>query len=294
MLKPSPNILRLGIPKGSLENATVDLFAKAGWRISINDRSYFPSIDDPAIEVVLFRAQEMSRYVEENVIDVGLTGSDWIKENKSDVHEVAELVYSKATSRPARWVLAVPQESNVKGPEDLRDGVIATELVNVTRQYFLERHIPVRVEFSWGATEVKARLLDAIVDITETGSSIRANNLRIIDTLLTSTTRLIANHKAWQEPAKREKIENIALLLQGAINAREKIGLKLNAPKEKLDAVLKILPAEKSPTISALADGSWIAVEVIVEEKMEREIIPLLKRAGATGLISYPLNKVIT
>ena len=198
MLKPSPNILRLGIPKGSLENATVDLFAKAGWRISINDRSYFPSIDDPTIEVVLFRAQEMSRYVEENVIDVGLTGSDWIKENKSDVHEVAELVYSKATSRPARWVLAVPQESAVKGPEDLRDGVIATELVNVTRQYFLERNIPVRVEFSWGATEVKARLLDAIVDITETGSSIRANNLRIIDTLLTSTTRLIANHKAWQ------------------------------------------------------------------------------------------------
>jgi ATP phosphoribosyltransferase len=294
MLKPSPNILRLGIPKGSLENATVDLFAKAGWRISINDRSYFPSIDDPTIEVVLFRAQEMSRYVEENVIDVGLTGSDWIKENKSDVHEVAELVYSKATSRPARWVLAVPQESAVKGPEDLRDGVIATELVNVTRQYFLERNIPVRVEFSWGATEVKARLLDAIVDITETGSSIRANNLRIIDTLLTSTTRLIANHKAWQEPVKREKIENIALLLQGAINAREKIGLKLNAPKEKLEAVLKILPAEKSPTISALADGSWIAVEVIIEEKLEREIIPLLKRAGATGLISYPLNKVIT
>ncbi|MHB1766829.1 MAG: ATP phosphoribosyltransferase [Phycisphaerae bacterium] len=294
MLKPSPNILRLGIPKGSLENATVDLFAKAGWRISINDRSYFPSIDDPAIEVVLFRAQEMSRYVEENVIDVGLTGSDWIKENKSDVHEVAELVYSKATSRPARWVLAVPQESTVKGPEDLRDGVIATELVNVTRQYFLERNIPVRVEFSWGATEVKARLLDAIVDITETGSSIRANNLRIIDTLLTSTTRLIANHNAWQEPVKREKIENIALLLQGAINAREKIGLKLNAPKDKLQAVLKILPAEKSPTISALADGSWIAVEVIIEEKMEREIIPLLKRAGATGLISYPLNKVIT
>ncbi len=294
MLKPSSNILRLGIPKGSLENATVDLFAKAGWRISINDRSYFPSIDDPTIEVVLFRAQEMSRYVEENVIDVGLTGSDWIKENKSDVHEVAELVYSKATSRPARWVLAVPQESSVKGPEDLRDGVIATELVNVTRQYFLERNIPVRVEFSWGATEVKARLLDAIVDITETGSSIRANNLRIVDTLLTSTTRLIANHKAWKDPLKREKIENIALLLQGAINAREKIGLKLNAPKEKLEAVLKILPAEKSPTISALADGSWIAVEVILEEKLEREIIPMLKRAGATGLISYPLNKVIT
>ncbi len=294
MLKSSPHILRLGIPKGSLENATVDLFAKAGWRISINERSYFPSIDDPSIEVVLFRAQEMSRYVEENVIDVGLTGSDWIKENKSNVHEVAELVYSKATSRPARWVLAVPHESNVQRAEDLRNGVIATELINVTRNYFQERNIPVRVEFSWGATEVKARLLDAIVDITETGSSIRANNLRIIDTLLTSTTRLIANHSAWQETFKREKIENISLLLQGAINAREKIGLKLNAPKDKLDAVLKILPAEKSPTISALADGMWVAVEVILEEKMEREIIPLLKRAGATGLISYPLNKVIT
>ena len=294
MLKSSPHILRLGIPKGSLENATVDLFAKAGWRISINERSYFPSIDDPSIEVVLFRAQEMSRYVEENVIDVGLTGSDWIKENKSNVHEVAELVYSKATSRPARWVLAVPHESNVQRAEDLRNGVIATELINVTRNYFQERNIPVRVEFSWGATEVKARLLDAIVDITETGSSIRANNLRIIDTLLTSTTRLIANHSAWQETFKREKIENISLLLQGAINAREKIGLKLNAPKDKLDAVLKILPAEKSPTISALADGMWVAVEVILEEKMEREIIPLLKRAGATGLISYPLNQVIT
>ncbi len=293
MLKPMPNVLRLGIPKGSLENATVDLFAKAGWRISINDRSYFPSIDDPAIEVVLFRAQEMSRYVEENVIDAGLTGSDWIRENKSDVHEVAELIYSKATSRPAQWVLAVPQESGIQRPEDLRDGVIATELVNVTREYFAKRNVPVRVEFSWGATEVKARLLDAIVDITETGSSIRANNLRIIDTLLTSTTRLIANHKAWSEPFKREKIENIALLLRGAINAREKIGLKLNAPKDKLEAVLKILPAEKSPTISALADGTWVAVEVIIEERMEREIIPQLKRAGATGLISYPLNKVI-
>ncbi|MCL5946249.1 MAG: ATP phosphoribosyltransferase [Planctomycetes bacterium] len=293
MLKPSPNILRLGIPKGSLENATVDLFAKAGWRISINERSYFPSIDDSTIETVLFRAQEMSRYVEENVVDVGLTGSDWIKENNSNVHEVAELVYSKATSRPARWVLAVPAESSVQRPEELRNGVIATELVQVTRQYFQERNIPVRVEFSWGATEVKARLLDAIVDITETGSSIRANNLRIIDTLLTSTTRLIANHQAWQEPWKREKIENIALLLQGAINAREKIGLKLNAPKDTLEAILKILPAEKSPTISALADGTWVAVEVIVEEKQERELIPLLKRAGATGLISYPLNKVI-
>jgi ATP phosphoribosyltransferase len=293
MLKSLPGILRLGIPKGSLESATVDLFARAGWRISINDRSYFPTIDDSTIEVVLFRAQEMSRYVEENVVDVGLTGSDWIQENNSDVHEVAELVYSKATSSPAKWVLAVPQESAVQKPEDLANGVIATELVQVTKKYFDDRKIPVKVEFSWGATEVKARLLDAIVDITETGSSIRANNLRIIDTLLTSTTRLIANHHAWRDSAKREKIENLALLLQGAINAREKVGLKLNSPREKLDAVLALLPAEKSPTISPLADGSWVAVEVIVEERLERELVPRLKRAGATGLISYPLNKVI-
>ena len=293
MLKPGTDILRLGIPKGSLQDSTVDLFAKAGWRISVNDRSYFPSIDDPAIEVVMFRAQEMSRYVEENVIDVGLTGSDWIKENGSNVHEVAELVYSKATSKPARWVLAVPQESALTTPEDLRDGVIATELVSVTREYFQKKNIPVKVEFSWGATEVKARLLDAIVDITETGSSIRANNLRIIDTLLVSTTRLIANHRAWADPFKREKMENMALLLHGAISAREKVGLKLNAPREKLEAVLKILPAEKSPTISPLADGSWVAVEVIIEERSERELIPQLKRAGASGLISYPLNKVI-
>ncbi|NNM86264.1 MAG: ATP phosphoribosyltransferase [Phycisphaerales bacterium] len=293
MLKPKTDVLRLGIPKGSLQDSTIDLFAKAGWRINVSERSYFPSIDDPAIEVVMFRAQEMSRYVEENVIDAGLTGSDWIRENNSQVQEVAELVYSKATSRPARWVLAVPQESSITKPEELRDGVIATELVNVTREYFASRNIPIKVEFSWGATEVKARLLDAIVDITETGSSIKANNLRIIDTLLVSTTRFIANKEAWASPVKREKIENIALLLQGAINAREKVGLKLNAPREKLDAILKILPAEKSPTISPLADGQWIAVEVIVEEKLERELVPQLKRAGATGLISYPLNKVI-
>ncbi|MGC8552289.1 MAG: ATP phosphoribosyltransferase [Phycisphaerae bacterium] len=293
MLKPKTDVLRLGIPKGSLQDSTIDLFAKAGWRINVSERSYFPSIDDPAIEVVMFRAQEMSRYVEENVIDAGLTGSDWIRENNSKVQEVAELVYSKATSRPARWVLAVPQESSITKPEELRDGVIATELVNVTREYFASRNIPIKVEFSWGATEVKARLLDAIVDITETGSSIKANNLRIIDTLLVSTTRFIANKEAWANPVKREKIENIALLLQGAINAREKVGLKLNAPREKLDAILKILPAEKSPTISPLADGQWIAVEVIVEEKLERELVPQLKRAGATGLISYPLNKVI-
>ncbi len=294
MLKPSANILRLGIPKGNLQESTVDLFAKAGWKITVNDRSYFPAIDDPGIEVVMFRAQEMSRYVEEGVIDVGLTGFDWIQENGSDVHEVLEMVYSRATSRPARWVLCVPNESSVQKPEELDGGVIATELVGFTRKFFEQRGIKVRVEFSWGATEVKARLLDAIVDVTETGSSIKANNLRIVETLLTSTPRLIANKKVWAEGgAKREKIENIALLLQGAINAREKVGLKLNAPKASLEAIVKLLPAEKSPTVSALADGSWVAVEVIVEEKTERELVPKLKRAGATGIISYPLNKVI-
>ena len=293
MLKPRSDILRLGIPKGSLQDSTVDLFSKAGWKISVNDRSYFPSIDDPMIEVVMFRAQEMSRYVEEGVIDLGLTGSDWIQENNSDVLEVTELVYSKATSKPARWVLCVPQESTVTKPEELEGGVIATELVGCTKRYFEQKKIKVKVEFSWGATEVKARLLDGIVDITETGSSIRANNLRIIDTLLTSTTRLVANKKTWLDAVKREKIENISLLLQGAINAREKVGLKLNAPKETLDAILRLLPSEKSPTVSPLADGTWSAVEVIVEEKLERELIPKLKRAGATGIISYPLNKVI-
>jgi ATP phosphoribosyltransferase len=294
MLKPNPNILRLGIPKGSLQDSTVDLFSKAGWKISINDRSYFPAIDDPTIELVMFRAQEMARYVEDGVIDVGLTGHDWVLENNSDVHEVLELVYSKATSRPTKWVLCVPNESPVTKPEELNGGVIATELVNFTRKYFDSKGIKVRIEFSWGATEVKARLLDAIVDVTETGSSIRANNLRIIDTLMTSTTRLIANKKVWAtEPVKREKIENIALLLQGAINAREKVGLKLNAPKESLETILSLLPAEKSPTVSPLADGKWVAVEVIVEEKSERDLIPKLKRSGATGIISYPLNKVI-
>jgi ATP phosphoribosyltransferase len=294
MLKPSANILRLGIPKGSLQDSTVDLFSKAGWKISINDRSYFPAIDDAGIEVVMFRAQEMSRYVEEGVIDVGLTGFDWVQENGSDVHEVLELVYSKATSRPTRWVLCVPAESKVQTAQELDGGVIATELVGFTRKYFEKKGINVRIEFSWGATEVKARLLDGIVDVTETGSSIKANNLRIIDTLMTSTTRLIANKKVWAgEPAKREKIENMALLLAGAINAREKVGLKLNVPREGLEAVVKLLPAEKSPTISSLADGTWVAVEVIVEEKSERDLIPKLKRAGATGIISYPLNKVI-
>ncbi|MCL2647079.1 MAG: ATP phosphoribosyltransferase [Phycisphaerales bacterium] len=291
--RPTSDVLRLGIPNGSLQASTIDLFAKAGYRISVKDRSYFPSIDDKSIEVIMFRPQEMSRFVEDGVVDLGLTGSDWIQENGSDVHEVAELVYSKATSQPARWVLCVPAESKVNKPEDLDGGVIATELVGFTRRYFEQKGVSVKVEFSWGATEVKARLLDAIVDITETGSSIRANNLRIIDTLLTSTPRLIANKQTWVDLAMREKIENIALLLKGAMSAREKVGLKLNVPRVSLDAIINILPAEKSPTISSLADGQWVAVEVIVEEKSERDLIPKLKRAGATGIISYPLNKVI-
>lgn len=289
-----PILLRLGVPKGSLQNATVDLFQRAGYRLRISERSYFPSVDDPQLSAVMFRAQEMSRYVEDGVIDVGITGLDWIRENGSDIHEVCELAYSKATSRPARWVLAVPDESNVRKPEDLAGGIIATELVNTTNAYFQERAIAVkRVEFSWGATEVKARLVDAIVDITETGSSLRANNLRVIDTILTSTTRLIANHDAWADPAKRRKIEDMALQLKGAIAAREIVGLKMNVPKDKLEAILALLPAEKSPTVSPLADEQWAAVEVLVEEHVERDLVPQLHRAGATGIFTYPLNKVI-
>lgn len=286
-------ILRIGLPKGSLQDSTIDLFARAGYKISVPDRSYFPEIDDPQITCIMFRAQEMSRYVEDGVVDLGITGHDWIVENNSDVHEVAELVYSKATSRPARWVLCVPDESAVRKPEDLAGGIIATELMNTTKRYFADRKIDVKVEFSWGATEVKARLLDGIVDVTETGSSIRANNLRIIDEILSSTTRLIANHNSWKDPVKRDKIESLALLLRGAINARRKVGLKMNVPREKKDAILSLLPAEKSPTVSALADEAWVAVEVIVDETTERELVPRLHRAGATGIISYSLNKVI-
>lgn len=286
-------ILRIGLPKGSLQDSTMDLFARAGYKISVPDRSYFPEIDDPQITCIMFRAQEMSRYVEDGVVDLGITGHDWIVENNSDVHEVAELVYSKATSRPARWVLCVPDESAVRKPEDLAGGIIATELMNTTKRYFADRKIDVKVEFSWGATEVKARLLDGIVDVTETGSSIRANNLRIIDEILSSTTRLIANHNSWKDPVKRDKIESLALLLRGAINARRKVGLKMNVPREKKDAILSLLPAEKSPTVSALADEAWVAVEVIVDETTERELVPRLHRAGATGIISYSLNKVI-
>ena len=289
----SENVLKLGIPKGSLQNATFELFEKAGFNISGFERSYFPRIDDPEIQLIMLRAQEMSRYVEDGVLDAGFTGYDWIMENDSNVHEVCELQYSKATSNPARWVLAVPNESDIQKPEDLAGGIIATELVNATRRYFEQKNVSVRVEFSWGATEVKARLVNGIVELTETGSSLKANNLRILDTILVSTTRFIANRTAWQDDFKRRKIENISILLNAAIDARTLVGLKLNVKKSDLPAILNILPAAKSPTVSSLADSEYVAVEILVEEKIERELIPQLKRAGASGIFTYPLNKVI-
>ncbi|MDB5174259.1 MAG: hisG [Phycisphaerales bacterium] len=287
--------LRLGLPSGSLQASTVELFGRAGYRISIAERSVFPRIDDDKLSAVLFRAQEISRYVVDGIVDCGLTGYDWIVENGSEneVVEICELVYSRGSSNPARWVLAVPEESPLRRPEDFEGKIIATELVNTTRRYFAAKGVKVNVEFSWGTTEIKARLLDGIVDLTETGSSLRANNLRILDTLLISTPRLIANKKAWETPWKREKMENIAMLLKGAIEARAKVGLKMNVPESRLAEVVGFLPAEKSPTVSRLADSQWVAVEVILEEKQERELIPALKRAGATGIITYPLNKVI-
>jgi ATP phosphoribosyltransferase len=285
--------LKLGIPSGSLQKATIELFGKAGFNIAMLERSYLPRIDDEQIEPIMLRAQEMSRYVADGVLDAGITGYDWIMENDSDVVEVCELAYSKATSKPARWVLAVSNESPITRPEDLRGKIIASELVNVTKKYFADKGIDVKVEFSWGSTEVKARLVDAIVELTETGSSLRANSLRQIDTIVTSTTRLIANKDAWQDNFKREKIENISILLNAAIDARTKVGLKLNAKRADLESVLKVLPAEKSPTISSLADSDYVAVEVIIDDRTERELVPALKRAGASGIITYPLNKVI-
>ncbi len=285
--------LVLGIPKGSLQDSTLNLFRRAGYNINVPSRSYFPTVDDDTMSAVMFRAQEMSRYVEDGIVDVGLTGYDWVCENNSDVVEVCELVYSKATSKPARWILAVPEEGKITKPEDLEGGIVATELMNVTKKYFADKGINTKVEFSWGATEVKARMLDGIVDVTETGSSLKANKLRVIDTLLTSTPRLIANKEAMKIDWKRNKIENIGMLLTGAIQAQQTVGLKLNAPAEALNAILALLPSEKSPTVSRLADENWVAVEVILEEKVERELVPQLKRAGASGLITYPLNKVI-
>ncbi len=289
----SEQILKLGIPTGSLQKATIELFGKAGFHIADSERSYLPHIDDEQIALVMLRAQEMGRYVADGVLDTGITGYDWIMENDCDVVDVCELAYSKASSNPARWVLAVPDESQVKSAKDLAGGIIATELVNVTRKYFADKNINVKVEFSWGATEVKARLTDAIVELTETGASLRANNLRIIDTVITSTTRLIANKQAWADKFKRKKIENISILLKAAIEAGSKVGLKMNIKKDNLESILKILPAEKSPTISSLADSDYVAIEVIIDDKVERSLVPALKRAGASGIITYPLNKVI-
>jgi len=286
-------ILKLGIPAGSLQKATIELFGKSGFNIADSERSYLPRIDDSQIQLIMLRAQEMSRYVEDGVLDAGITGYDWIMENGSDIKEICELAYSKATSKPARWVLAVPDESKVKKVEDLAGGIIATELVNVTKKYFADKNITVKVEFSWGATEVKARLVDAIVELTETGSSLQANNLRIIDAVVSSTTRFIANKQAWSNKFKREKMENISILLTAAIEARSKVGLKMNIKKKDLDSILEVLPSEKSPTISSLVDPDYIAIEVIIEGKIERTLVPALKRAGASGIITYPLNKVI-
>jgi len=285
--------LKLGLPAGSLQKATTDLLRKAGYNVSDSRRSYLPSIDDDEIQPVCLRAQEMGRYVADGVLDAGITGFDWVQENECEVVEVCELAYSKATSNPARWVLAVPNESQVQRPEDLAGGIVATELVGVTKRYFADKNVDVKVEFSWGATEVKARLVDAIVELTETGTSLRANNLRILDTVIVSTTRLIANKDAWQDDFKREKIENLSILLKAAIEARSKVGLKMNVKKGDLESILKVLPAEKSPTVSSLADSEYVAIEVIVEDKVERALVPALKRAGASGIITYPLNKVI-
>lgn len=284
----------LGLPKGSMEEATIKLFAKAGFRISKNSRSYKPSIDDPDLEGRFVRAQEVSRYVEHGFFDCGLTGYDWVLENGSDVVEVCQLVYSRASLTSARWVLAVPEDSPVRSVKDLAGKRIATEVVNITRQYLEKNQVKAEVEFSWGATEVKVPdLVDAIVDLTETGNSLRANNLRIVDTLLETSIKLIANRAAWEVPEKRKKIQSIALLLTAALEAETKVGLKLNAPKAQLENLLKTLPALRKPTISPLSSPDWVALETIIDERVVRDIIPQLKELGAEGIIEYPLNKVV-
>ena len=284
----------LGLPKGSLEESTKSLFAKAGWKIATSSRSYRPSIDDPELGGRFIRAQEVSRYVEHGFFDCGLTGQDWILENESKVVDVCDLIYSKVSTRKSRWVLCVPEASSVKTAADLAGKRIATELVNTTKRYFEQKGVSVHVEFSWGATEVKVPdLVDAIVDITETGSSLRANKLRIVDTLLETNTKLIANRASWENPAKRKKIETIALLLKGALEAESKVGLKMNAPKKSLEAIIKAIPALRNPTISPLSSPEWVALETIIDESVVREIIPQLKALGGEGIVEYPLNKVV-
>jgi len=288
-------ILKLGIPKGSLQDATIALFKRSGWHININGRSYFPEIDDNSIECAICRAQEMSRYVESGTLDAGLTGKDWIAENESDVHMVTDLVYSKVSSRPARWVVAVPYDSPIKNLEDLAGKKIATELTEFTRRYFGERNIAVEVEFSWGATEAKvvSGLADAVVEVTETESTIKAHGLRIIHELMQTNTQLIANHDAWQNPQKKKKIEQLALLLQGALLGEKMVGVKMNVPQNRMEAIIAILPSLNAPTVASLYQSDWFSVEVVVSEEAVRELIPQLLEHGAEGIIEYPLNKVI-
>lgn len=287
-------VLRLGLPKGSLQDATLEKMAKAGFHVSVSSRSYIPYVDDPELEIRLIRAQEISRYVEHGYLDAGITGHDWIIENGSKVHEIGEFIFSKVSRQPTRWVLCVPETSTVQSVRDLQGKRIATEVVSITRRYLRKHGVKAEVEFSWGATEVKAHeLVDAIVEVTETGSSLRANKLRIVDTLLTSTPRLVANHDAWREPWKRQKIERLALLLRGALEAEAKVGLKMNIAEKNLAGLLAALPALRNPTIARLSLADWVAVETIIDEKTVRDIIPQLKAAGAEGIIEYPLNKVV-
>ena len=286
--------LKIGLPKGSLEAATLDLMRRAGFLITVDQRSYFPAIDDPEIECMLLRAQEMARYVEDGALDCGLTGYDWVVENEAAVHTVCDLVYAKQSFGKVRWVLAVPQASDIKTVTDLEGRIVATELVGVTRRWLAERGVSAKIEFSWGATEAKLpELADAIVEVTETSSSLRANKLRVIETVLESTTQFIANVDAWQDPEKRRKIEDIVLLLQGAIAALDRVGLMLNVRVQDLDAVLAVLPALRNPTISHLSDEGWLAVNTILEESVVRHIIPRLKEAGAEGIVEFPLNKIV-
>ena len=286
--------LRFGLPKGSLQDATIEKMAKAGWNVTVSSRSYVPYVDDDELEIRMIRAQEISRYVEHGYLDCGITGYDWIIENGSKVHEVGEFLFSKATRKPTRWVLAVPEDSPIRSPKHLQGKRIATEVVNLTKKYLRKHGVKAEVEFSWGATEVKAHeLVDAIVEVTETGSSLRANNLRIVDELLVSTPRLISNHDSWKNKWKRQKIETLALLLKGALEAETKVGLKMNLQEKNLQKLLDSLPALRRPTISNLSQKGWVAVETIIDEHVVRELIPQLKAAGAEGIIEYPLNKVV-
>jgi ATP phosphoribosyltransferase len=288
------NVLKLGIPAGSLQEATAELFRRAGYKITFSSRSYYPNIDDDEIECLLIRAQEMARYVQDGVLDAGLTGYDWIMENGADVQEVAELVFSKVSRRPVRWVLCVPENSPIQSVKDLQGKRIATEAVGLTTRYLQKHGVQAKVEFSWGATEVKPpKLADAIVEVTETGSSLRANNLRIVDEVLQSTTRFIANHQAYADRWKKQKIDDIALMLQGAMAAEGKVGLMMNVPREKLKQVLTLLPALQTPTVSNLSDDHWVDVSTVLDESVVRNIIPRLKAAGARGIVEHPLNKVI-